>query len=79
MTTKAMNDLMMWATKMPENIQQKFSQFYQLNKYDALSDEMLGGRMDESIVTFQMMRWMIHKFETSMGLSLTFTEKEIYK
>lgn len=74
-----MEDLMVWAQKMPENIQKQFAEFYHLNQYDALNDEMLGGRMDESTITRQMMRWLIAKFEKGLGLTPTFLESEIYQ
>ena len=74
-----MTVLLEWGAKKDKEYQMRFADFYHFNKIDVINDEMLGGKIDESIITSKMMMMLIRKFELGNSLIPTFSEKEIYQ
>ena len=74
-----MNDLLTWASKQSRDIQAKFTNYYSIRKNTALKNEVLGGAIENDVITFQMMRWIISEFEFKNKLAPTFSEKDIYQ
>lgn len=74
-----MRILMEWAKKHSKEQQFNFAEYYHYNYLDVINDESLGGRMDESTVTRQMMKKIIVSFEIGNNLVASFADDEIHQ
>ena len=79
MTREALRILMEWASKKEKRYQFDFAEYFHFNQHDVIDDELLGGRIDESTITSQMIKKLISDFERKNRLIPSFTDTEIHQ